>query len=99
MGSLEQAAGLQGAVVEVPEREVSPLQEGCYYYFQIIDLQVYTTQGEWLGTVRDVLSTGANDVYVVQGGEREVLIPALDDVVVEVDVERRRMTVDLPEGL
>lgn len=97
--SLEEAAVLQGAVVEVPEKEVYPLQEGFYYHFQIIDLQVFSVQGQWLGVVKDILSTGANDVFLVQGGEREVLIPALDDVVVNVDIERKRMTVDIPEGL
>jgi 16S rRNA processing protein RimM len=97
--SLEDAAVFRGAIVEVPEKEVYPLQEGFYYHFQIIDLQVFSVQGQWLGIVKDILSTGANDVFLIQGGEREVLVPALDDVVVDVDIERKRMIVDIPEGL
>ena len=62
-------------------------------------MEVWTSEGEYLGVVEDILSTGSNDVYVARGGDKEVLIPALGDVVVEVDTDRGRMTVDLPEGL
>jgi 16S rRNA processing protein RimM len=90
---------LQGAQLEVPLEEVPPLSPDSYYHFQVLDMEVWTSQGEHLGTVADILSTGSNDVYVVRLGQKEVLVPALTDVIVELDVATGRMTVDLPEGL
>ena len=89
----------RGKPLHVPFSALSPLPEGSYYHFQIIDMQVWTTGGEYLGVVGSILSTGSNDVYVVKDGDSELLVPALEEVVLEVDVEGRRMTVDLPEGL
>ena len=65
-------------------------------------LEVWTAAGEPLGKVVDILYTGANEVYVVQGpspGRGEVLIPAIEDVVLEVDLEAGRLVVELLEGL
>lgn len=97
--SRTEAEALRGWGLEVPEEEVVPLPEGSYYLFQILGLEVHTTGGERLGVVEEVLKTGSNDVYLVRGSGREVAVPALADVVVEVDLERKRMTVELPEGL
>ena len=85
--------------MEVPQDAVPPAPEGTFYYFQMLDMAVYTTQGEHLGTVIDILKTGANDVYVVRQDDQEVLVPAVADVVVEVNVEEKRMVVALPKGL
>ena len=60
---------------------------------------VVTTQGEILGVLRDVLPTGSNDVFVVGEGAAEILVPALKTVVHEIDLQSRRITVDLPAGL
>jgi 16S rRNA processing protein RimM len=56
-------------------------------------------QGEFLGRVREVLATGANDVYVIHGPKGEILLPAIEEVVREVDLEAGRLTVELMEGL
>lgn len=61
--------------------------------------QVVTVKGEVLGVLRDVLPTGANDVYVVGEGASEVLIPALKSVVTKIDIGNKRIEVDLPPGL
>ena len=61
--------------------------------------QVVTVQGETLGLLRDVLPTGANDVFVVGEGVGEVLIPALKSVVKKIDLDNKRIEVDLPPGL
>ncbi|MFH1560525.1 MAG: ribosome maturation factor RimM [Chloroflexota bacterium] len=95
----EDAGRLQGVQLEVPLDEVPSLSPDSYYHFQILDMEVWTQAGEFLGTVEDILSTGSNDVYVVRQGKSEVLIPALQDVIVEVDLEKGCITVDLPEGL
>jgi 16S rRNA processing protein RimM len=70
--------------------------------YRVSDLagcEVVTTQGEVLGILKDVLPTGANDVFVVGEGPAEILVPALKSVVLEIDLNRRRITVDLPHGL
>ena len=95
----EEVGRLRGARLEVPLEDVEPLAPDSYYHFQILDMEVWTQEGEYLGRVESILSTGSNDVYVVRGEGREVLVPALEEVIVEVDTEMGRMTVDLPEGL
>ncbi len=94
-----QAEALMVQILHVPEEAVPPPPENHYYYFQILDMGVWTKEGELLGTVKEILNTGSNDVYVVRDQQRDVLVPAIEDVVVEVDVKNRRMVVDLPEGL
>ena len=93
------AETLKGASLTVPRDEVDPLPDGSYYYFQIIGLRVTTDDGDDLGRVHEVLATGGNDVYVVRGPSGERLVPALHDVVLEVDLDNGLMTVNLPEGL
>lgn len=90
------AEALKGAYIKVAREELTDLPEGSYYIFDIIGLKVYTTAGESVGTVEDVIKTGANDVYVVNTGkEPPVLVPALKDVVKEMDVKGGKMVVDL----
>lgn len=93
------AEALRGKRVHVREKAVPPPPEDTYYYYQVLGMQVVTVEGEEVGAVTEILTTGANDVYVVRREGKETLVPAIADVVVEVDVERRRMVVDLPEGL
>jgi len=79
--------------------EALPLPEGRYYYADIIGLSVFTDKGKALGTVEDILETGSNDVYVVKNEEKEVLIPAIDEVIVNVDLENKQLIVHEMEGL
>ena len=97
--SREAAQELRGVFLLVPEDAAPPLPEGKYYHFQIIGMQVYTLEKESLGRVTEILATGSNDVYIVTSDENELLVPALDEVVKEVDVARKTITVDLPDGL
>lgn len=97
--SREAVERLRGQFVQVPVEEAMPLGEDEYYEYQIVGLSVWTREGEYLGQVREVLYTGANDVYVVRGEGREVLIPAIEDVVLEVNLEEGRIIVELMEGL
>ena len=90
---------LRGQWVQIPIEEAMPLEQDEYYEYQIIGLAVWTAGGEYLGTVDEVISTGANDVYVVRGEEREVLIPAIEDVVLEINPAQGRLVVELIEGL
>ena len=89
-----------GALITIPLSERVKLPPDTYYLDQIMGLDVFTGDGEYLGQVKDIIQTGSNDVYVVAAGkEPEILIPALKAVVKTIDLEAGRMEVDLPEGL
>jgi len=79
------------------------LEAGTYYWSDLIGLSVFSKDEDYIGRLTAILPTGSNDVYVVanvvQGHKKEVLIPALESVVVDIDLEKRVMHVDLPEGL
>ncbi len=87
----------RSALVAVKLEDAAPLKEGEFYHHQIIGLQVVTDEGEALGQVAEILTTGANDVYIVQGLGGEVLLPAIKSVVLK--IEPPQMVVHLPEGL
>lgn len=97
----EQAEELRGYSVAVPMSEIVPLPEGEYYIFQIIGLDVYTTKDEYVGRVVNVESRTANDIYVVRGpmSPRDVLVPAIKDVIKNIDLDKGRVTVELLDGL
>ena len=96
----ETAESLRGELIEIPADERPKTDEPFWYIDEIEGLRVLSREGDELGSIREVLQTGANDVYVVDRGEqRDVLVPAIDDVVVRVDLGAGTMTVDLPDGL
>jgi 16S rRNA processing protein RimM len=95
----DQAHALIGAELFIHQSELPELEEDTYYWFDLIGIEVYTRSNEFLGRIESIMETGSNDVYVVKGHEKEVLIPALESVVLEVDLKHKRMQVDLPEGL
>ena len=95
----ERAEELIGAELFIPETELPELDEDTYYWFELIGIEVYTTEGYYLGRITTILPTGSNDVYVVKDNKKEVLIPALESVVLDIDLELKRMRLDLPEGL
>ena len=90
---------LRGQLVQIPIEEAVPLEQDEYYEHQIVGLAVWTAGGDYLGTMDEVISTGSNDVYVVQSEGREILIPAIEDVVLEINLAQGRMVVELMEGL
>ena len=94
------AEALRDLLVQVAMEDALPLEEGEYWVHQILGLEVWTTKGDLLGVVREVLETGANDVYLVRDRSgSQVLIPALKSVVLEINLDAGRMLVELPEGL
>ena len=97
--SIEEAQKLRGKTLEIHYRQVQPLSKGKYYYFQMIGLEVWTTRGELLGKVSEILTTGSNDIYVVGNAKGEILIPAIEDVVKSVDLDQGQMVIEPIEGL
>jgi 16S rRNA processing protein RimM len=95
----EMAEELNGKELFLPEDQLPQLEEGEYYHYQLIGLEVETTHGDFLGVLRKVIPTGSNDVYVVEKDDREVLIPAIEEVIRSIDLKTGRMQVTLPEGL
>ena len=96
---LEDAQKLQGQPVEIDHSQLQPLPEGQYYHFQLIGLEVWTTQDKLLGNITDILSAKSNDNYVVAGREGKILIPAIEDVVKSIDLEQGRIVIEPLEGL
>jgi 16S rRNA processing protein RimM len=97
IGTVEEAHRLVGAELCVPESRLPPTDSGEFYWYQLIGLEVVNTEGQKLGTLEEIIETGSNDVYVVRRGREEILVPAIEEVVRDVDLQRRLMTVDLPE--
>jgi 16S rRNA processing protein RimM len=94
------AEQLRGCDIEVPKDDALPLPKGQFYWHQVIGLTVIdATTGDTLGTVKDILETGANDVYVVQGPTKEILVPAIKDVVKLIDPQAGRMLIEPLPGL
>ena len=79
--------------------ESASLDDGEFFHYQLIGMQVRTEDGEELGEIKEILETGSNDVYIVRGPAGEVLIPAVAHVVTDVDVSSGVMLVRLPDGL
>jgi len=97
--SPESAQGLQGQPIEIHRSQLQPLPEGQYYHFQIVGLEVWTTRGERLGEVTDVLPAASNDNYVVHGSEGDILIPAIGEVIKSIDLDAGRITIEPIDGL
>ena len=95
----DRAEAFIGAELFIPETELPELDEDTYYWFELIGIEVYNTQEDYLGRITSIFPTGSNDVYVVKNKTKEMLIPALESVVIDIDLELKRMRVDLPEGL
>jgi len=97
--SIEQAEKLQGQTIEIHHSQLQPLPEGQYYHFQLIGLEVWTTQGELLGKISQILTAESNDNYAVHGAKGEILIPAIEDIVKSVDLDNGRITIEAIDGL
>ncbi len=95
------AEALQGAALKIRPSDAVKLPEGEYYHWEIIGLEVVTTSGRYVGHVSDIMRTGANDVYVVSpaDGAKEALIPAVADVITEVNREAGRIVIEPMPGL
>lgn len=95
----DDAEALRNAELVIPRRDVAPLPRGRYYRFELVGLTVRTRAGETLGRVTEVFATGSNDVIVVRGPAGEILLPAIESVLLEVSPERGELRVEVPPGL
>jgi 16S rRNA processing protein RimM len=93
------AEQLRGLLVQIPIEEAMPLPEDEYYPHELVGLDVITVEGEELGRISEVIFTNANEIYVVIGPRGQILLPAIADVIEQVDLEQGRILVNLMEGL
>jgi 16S rRNA processing protein RimM len=95
----DKADGLVGCGLLIASDKFKALPEGEYYWRDIIGLTVISEDGRILGEIESIFTTGSNDVYVCTGGEREIFLPAISDVIIKIEVDKGMMTVRLLEGL
>lgn len=95
----EDVESMRGEYIHIPAEEAAPLPEGAYYHYQLLGMRVETAQGEVLGELVAIMPLQSNDVYVVRGERGEVLLPAITDVVKEIDTEASKMVIEPVPGL
>ena len=94
------AETLVNQIVQVPLSALPERPEGSIYYFELVGMTVVTEEGDNVGTIKEVLKTGANDVYVIEGNDgKEYLFPAIKQCILKVDLEAGEMTVHIMDGL
>lgn len=100
LNSINDVEKFKGCTLLVSADELDELDENEFYYFEIIGCQVVTTDDEVIGEISEILETGANDVWVVKRpGQKDALIPYIEDVVKSVDIESKKVTINVLEGL
>ena len=98
--NIEEAKMIVGSFLEVERKNAVKLSKDAYFIFEIIGLEVYDKNDIFLGKVKNVISTGSNDVYVVKRKDKEELfIPAIHDVIKNIDLEKKRITINMVDGL
>ena len=98
--SIEEAEKYRNFYLKTEKESQEDLGEDTYYIVDLIGLDVYSDKNEYLGKIEDVFPTGSNDVYVVKDNlGKQILIPAIADVVKKVDLKNKRMTISIIPGL
>ena len=97
--SIEEAEKLKNAVLFVPREELGELPEGVYYIADLIGCEVFDASGK-IGDLVDVFGTGSNDVYdIKREGKKNLLVPIIDGVLQSVDIENKKIIIEIPKGL
>lgn len=83
----------------VDKENLPDLEEDSFYFHDLIGLDVFDKGDFFIGKIESILQTGSNDVYIVSDNGNEILVPAIESVILKIDLNKKKMTVDLPEGL
>ena len=97
--SIEEAELLRNAEICIDEAQAVELEDGEFFDWQLEGCEVVTLTGEAVGRVRELLRTGGTEVLIIGGDGREVLVPFAESICVDVDIEKKRIVIDPPEGL
>ena len=97
---VEEAELLRNSYLEVDRENAIELQEGEYFIVDLLGLEVITDENQVLGKLEDIFNTGSNDIYVVKSEEgKQLLLPAISEVIKQINLEERKIIVHLLEGL
>lgn len=100
IADINEAEKYKNQVIYAERELLGELPEGVYYIADLIGLEVLTEEGEKIGEIADVFNTGSNDIYdVKREGKKNLLLPVIDDVVREIDIDNGKVTVRMMEGL
>ena len=98
--SVEEAEKLKNLQIKIDSDEVGELEENEFYFHQIIGCEVFDENDKNLGEIIDILTPGANDVWVIKGENgKEILIPYIEDVVKKIDITSKKVNIEVMEGL
>lgn len=98
--SIEKAEKLRGLFVKIDKKDAVKLPKNSYFIADLLDSEVYTEDGVLLGKIADIFPTGSNDVYVVKDElGKQILLPATQEVIKDIDIKEKKVTVKLLEGL
>ena len=95
ISNIDEAENLRNSIIELDDEDAPELEEGRYYIKDLIGFEVITDEGKVLGKLDDIFNTGANDIYQVG----EILLPGIDEVIKEIDKEKKKITVHIIKGL
>lgn len=100
LDDISEAEMLKNAVVVTDREQLGELEDGEFYITDLIGCEVVSEDGKVYGKLDDVINTGSNDIYIVKrSGMKDLLIPVIDEVVLDIDIEAKKITVRLMEGL
>jgi len=98
--TLEMVEGFRDGILKVSDNQLSELEGHEYYFHEIIGCTVYSETGEEIGVITDILQTGANDVWTVKPAKgRDHYIPYIEDVVKEINIDEKKITIEVLDGL
>lgn len=97
------AEKLKGISIKIDRKDALPLKDGEYYISDLYDMDVYTDENKYLGIIKDIIFTAANDVYVVENPESEdkknILIPVIKQCILDINIDEHKMIIHMMEGL
>jgi 16S rRNA processing protein RimM len=99
VGNRTQAFQLTGYQIKIKEEEFEPLEEDTFYFYQISGCLVWDKENNLIGKVENIISAGENEVLVVKEGKKEYLIPFVKSICVKVDLKKKKIIIDPPDGL
>ena len=100
INSIDEAQAYKNSVLYVPKEALGTLPENVYYIADLIDCDVFSEEGEKIGILYDVFSTGSNDVYdIKRENAKNLLVPIIDGVVKSVDINNKKIVIKIPEGI
>jgi 16S rRNA processing protein RimM len=99
VNSIEQVVIFKGAKIYIRKASLIKKDEDEFFYYELLGLNVYLITGQYLGVVKEIFPTGSNDVYVVEGQGKEFLIPAIHQVIKEINIAQKRMIISPLKGL